>query len=292
MPRGAQPSAGNLPGSQTAITTLADTAAQLGYARLEIGWEATGLLWLPFHQQLVQSGRLQALDVQPICFNPKLVANFKDSLVLRHPKNDDRDAGDIASRVRLGELPVSYVPSDFWQGLRRLTRYRYHLARDLTREELRFQAKAFLKCSDWQRVKPFANLYGATSLALLTEFTVAELQAMSPLELAAVIAHRGRGRFDDPAATARAVHEVLRTSYPIDPAFDALLTATLALSAEHLRMLQRLIKRLDQQIARAIAPFPNPLITVRGLGPVMTAGLLAEIVDTHAVQCSRHALPG
>ena len=282
----------NLPGSQAAIMTLADTATQLGYTRLEVGWEATGLLWLPFHQQLTQSARLQTFTLQPICFNPKLVANFKDGLVLRHPKNDERDAWDIASRVRIGELPVSYVPTDFWQGLRRLTRYRYHLARDLVREELRCQANAFLKCSEWQRVKPFSNLYGATSLALLAEFTVAELKAMSLLELAELIAHRGRGRFDDPTATARVVQDVLRTSYPVDPALDALLTATLALSAEHLRMIQHLIKRLDQQIARAITPFPNPLITVKGLGPVITAGILAEIVDTHAVQCSRHALPG
>ena len=161
----------------------------------------------------------------------------------------------------------------------------------VVREELRFQATAFLKCSDWQRVKPFANLFGATSLALLTEFTVAELKAMSPLELADLIARRGRNRFDDPTATARAVQDVLRTSYPVDPTLDTLLTTTLALSAEHLRMIQRLIKRLDQQVSRAIAPFPNPLITVKGLGPVITAGILAEIVDTHAVQCSRHALP-
>jgi len=149
----------------------------------------------------------------------------------------------------------------------------------VVREELRFQATAFLKCSDWQRVKPFANLFGATSLALLTEFTVAELKAMSPLELADLIARRGRNRFDDPTATARAVQDVLRTSYPVDPTLDTLLTTTLALSAEHLRMIQRLIKRLDQQVSRAIAPFPNPLITVKGLGPVITAGILAEIVD-------------
>ena len=269
----------NLPGSQAVMTTLANTATQLGYTRLEVGWEATGLLWLPFHQQLTHSVNLQPFQLQPICFNPKLVANFKDGLVLRHPKNDDRDAWDIASRLRIGELPVSYVPSDFWQGVRRLTRYRYHLTRDLTREELRFQANAFLKCSDWQRVKPFANLFGATSLALLTELAVAELKAMTLPELADRIAHRGRGRFDDPAATARAVQDALRTSYPVDPQLDALLTATLALSAEHLRTMHRLIKRLDQQIARAIAPFPNPLLTVKGLGPVITAGLLAEIVD-------------
>lgn len=269
----------NLPGSQAVITTLTDTAQRLGYAHLEMGWEATGLLWLPFHQQLVHSPALQSLAPKLICFNPKLVANFKDGLVLRHPKNDERDAWDVAARVRIGELPVSYVPNDFWQGVRRLTRYRYHLARDLQREQLRFQANAFLKCSDWQRVKPFADLFGATSLALLSEFTAADLKAMSPVELVDLITRRGHNSFADPAATARAVREALSSSYPIDPQLDALLTTTLAVSAEHLRMLRRLIQRLDQQIAHAIALVPNPLLTVKGLGPVITAGLLAEIVD-------------
>jgi hypothetical protein len=35
------------------------------------------------------------------------VAKFKDGLVLRSPKNDDRDAFDVAARIRFGELPVT-----------------------------------------------------------------------------------------------------------------------------------------------------------------------------------------
>jgi len=58
-----------------------------------------------------------------------------------------------------------------------------------------------------------------------------------------------------------------------------MLTFTLATGWEHIRCLKRLMKRLDQRIARCIDPVPNPLITVSGLGPVITAGLLAEIVD-------------
>jgi transposase len=269
----------NLPGCQTALTTLARAATQHGYTRLQIGWEATGLLWLPFHQQLRGHPVLQGFDVQPACFNPKLVANFKDGLVLRHPKNDERDAWDVAARLRLGELPVSYVPSAFWQGLRRLTRYRYHLVQELVREEHRFKALAFLKCSDWQRVKPFADLFGATSLALLTEFTRADLEALPHAALVELISRRGRAHFDDPHATARAVRDALHTSYPLDPPCDELLTTTLAISAEHLHLLHRLIRRLDQHIARALAPLPNPLLSVKGLGPVITAGVLAEIVD-------------
>jgi transposase len=60
---------------------------------------------------------------------------------------------------------------------------------------------------------------------------------------------------------------------------DEMVTATLATGWEHIRVIKRSMKRLDQHIARCIEPVPNPIITVKGLGPVITAGLLAEIVD-------------
>ena len=269
----------NLPGAQSATSRLADVATRLGYTRIEIGYEATGMLWIPFHRFLSTCQLLASFDLQQVCFNPKLVADFKDALVLRGPKSDDRDAFDVAARVQVGHWPVSYVPDDFWQGLRRLTRYRFKLSRTLSKEKMRFQSFAFLKCSDWKRVKTFSDFFGATSAALLTEFTTAELREMTHDQLAGLIARRGRGRFYDPDATARAVQQALRSSYPIDPQMDEMITATLATGWEHIRTIKRLMKRLDQHIARCIEPVPNPIITVKGLGPVITAGLLAEIVD-------------
>ena len=269
----------NLPGAQLAASTIAQTATDLGYARIEIGWESTGMLWIPFHRYLSTEPLLQPFELGLVCFNPKLVAKFKDGLVLRSPKNDDRDAFDIAARLRFGELPVSYVPSDFWQGLRRLTRYRYRLSKALSQEKNRFQSYAFLKCSDWNRVQAFSDFLGATSVALLTEFTVAEVQDMTHDQLVDLISHRGRGRFDDPTATARAVRQALRTSYPIDPQMDEMVTAALAASWDHIHYLNRSMKRLDHLIARYIDLVPNPLITIKGLGAVITAGILAEIID-------------
>jgi transposase len=269
----------NLPGAQSAVATIARVATQLGYTRIQIGWEATGMLWIPFHRTLTSSPLLRPFELELVCFNPKLVANFKNGIVLRRPKNDTRDAHDVAARLRFGELPMSYVPDDFWQGLRRLTRYRFRLSRNLSREKMRFQSFAFLKCSDWKRVKPFADLFGATSIALLTEFTAAELRSLPHHQLVDLIAHRGHGRFRDPAATARAVRQALRTSYPIDPQMDEMVTISLATSHEHIRSIKRLMRRLDEQIGRRIDPVPNPIITVKGLGPVITAGILAEIAD-------------
>jgi transposase len=206
----------NLPGAQEAVATITQLATGLGYTRIEIGWESTGMLWLPFYRHLSHSTLLQSFDLQLVCFNPQLIRNFKDGLVLRKPKNDPQDAATVAARVRFGGLPISYVPGDFWQGLRRLTRYRYQLSRNIANEKKRFQAYAFLKGSDWKRVKPFSDVLGATSATLLTEFTTAELREMTHDQLVDLIRRRGRGRFDDPYATARAVRATLCSSYPIE----------------------------------------------------------------------------
>jgi transposase len=203
----------NLPGAQAAATAIAEIATDLGYARTEIGWEATGMLWIPFHRYLSCCPQLQPFERELVCLNPQLVTKFQDGLVLRRPKNDKLSASAIAARLRFGELPLSYVPGDFWQGLRRLTRYRFHLSRNLSREKMRFQSYAFLKCSDWKRVKGFSDVFGATSVALLTEFTVAEITEMTHDQLVDLVSRRGRGRFEDPTSTARKVHEALRSSY-------------------------------------------------------------------------------
>ena len=237
------------------------------------------MLWMSFHRYLSTCPQLCPFEPQLVCFNPQLVTKFKEGLVLRRPKNDPRDASAVAARLRFGELPLSYVPGDFWQGLRRLTRYRFHLSRNLSREKMRFQAYAFLKCSDWKRVKGFSDVFGATSVALLTEFTAAELSEMTHDQLVDLIRRRGRGHFTDPTATARKVRQALRSSYPIDPQMDEMVTAALATIWDHIRFINRLMKRLDKHIARIVDPVPNPIITVKGLGSVITAGLLAEIVD-------------
>jgi hypothetical protein len=265
----------NLPGAEKAAATLAAAASSGGYAQLQIDWEATRMLWIPFHRFLITCPHLHPFALCFICFNPQLVGNFKNGLVLRKPKNDERDALDVATRLCFGELPLSYPPTGFWQSLRRLTRYRYRLACNLGREKMRFQSYSYLRCSDWKRVKPLADALGATSAALLTEFTAGELRAMTREQLVDVISHRGR-RFHDPDATARAVQQTWRSSYPIDPQMDEMVSATLATAWEHIRFTTRLMKRTDKHIARHIHPIPNSLITFKGLGNVVAAGRLRQ----------------
>ena len=53
----------NLPGAQSAAATVAEVATRLGYTRVEIGWEATGMLWIPFHRFLSTSPSLQPFQL-------------------------------------------------------------------------------------------------------------------------------------------------------------------------------------------------------------------------------------
>jgi hypothetical protein len=40
------------------------------------------MLWIPFHRHLSTNPCLEPFEVDLVCFNPKLVASFKDALVL------------------------------------------------------------------------------------------------------------------------------------------------------------------------------------------------------------------
>ena len=68
----------NLPGAQAAARAIAAIAESLDYDRIEIGWEATGLLWIPFYRYPRDCAQLQPFEPKLVCFNPQLVSKFKD----------------------------------------------------------------------------------------------------------------------------------------------------------------------------------------------------------------------
>ena len=269
----------NRPGADQAIAHLVQVLTQHGYTHLEFGLEATGLFWLPFYRYLQASPALTPFQPTWVCFNPKLVAKFKEGVTLSEIKDDEHDALAVAERLRFGHLPVTYVPSSEWLALLMLTRYRYRLARQIGQEKLRALTRVFLKASEWQRGQPFCEVWGATSATLLTEFTVAEIAALSLPQLTELIQEYGRKHFDDPQATARHVQRTLHNSFPVTADLDAALTVVLRVAWTHIRDLEKLMRQLDREIAHRMERIANPLLSVQGLGPVITAGLIAEIAD-------------
>ena len=271
------------PGAEDLALRLAELAQRHQVQQLLIGMEATNLYWFHLASFLKNTEILASVDHQVYTLNPKLVAGFKRS----YPdlgKTDHLDAFFIAERLRLGRLPAPFQVDLLYAPLQRLTRFRSHLASTLAREKNYFLSFLFLKFSSFSHSQPFGDPFGATSSAVLEEFTTEEL-AQTPLQdLARFLDQHGRGRFPDPELVASTLKRAARDSYRLDTVLDEPITLILATTMATIRALQRQLSELDKTIARELAALPpdrRTIATVPGLGPVWTAGLLAEIGDIH-----------
>lgn len=269
------------PGAEALSTRLAELAQQHGIDTFRIGMEATGLYWFPLARALTAAPPLVPYQPQVYALNPKLVHDFR-----RHygalPKTDRADAFLIAERIRFGrQLPPPFFVDLRYAPLQRLTRYRVHLTQTLAREKGYFVTMLFLRFSAFCQTEPFADLFGTTSCALLEEFTTEELAQTTVEELATYLTDKGRGHFKDSTALAKTLQRAAKDSYRLDKVLADPLTVVLGSTMATIRTLQHQLKEIDATIARELAPIAQTLSSVPGLGPVWTAGLIAEIGDIH-----------
>lgn len=95
------------------------------------------------------------------------------------------DAFVVADRLRMGhDLLAPFQADDTYLPLRCLTRYRYHVVHNLVREKACFLSVLYLKASEYTRQgkKPFSNIFGAASRAVIREFASIEEIAAIPFD--------------------------------------------------------------------------------------------------------------
>jgi len=129
--------ANNRPGTQTLIGRLVEALQQGQFDSLRVALEATNWYWFPLYQALSQDPALAPWPQTFYPFNPRVTARYKDSFSDKD-KSDDSDAYIVADRLRTynrQELPAPFAPDLRYLSLRFLTRYRYHLVKDLVREK-------------------------------------------------------------------------------------------------------------------------------------------------------------
>ncbi len=269
--------------SQPGADSLSNTVAQLCHsqqvAELRIGLEATGLLWWHLACALTTAPPLRPFHPQIYVLNPHLVETFRRNYGAL-PKTDRADAFLIAERIRFGrQLPAPFQVDVRYAPLQRLTRFRFHLAHNLAREKSYFLSFLFLTFPSFGQVQPFGDPFGATASALLTELTTEELAQQSLAELAAYLQTQGHGHFADPAALAETLQRAARDAYRLDKVLAEPLRIVLSTTMANIRALASQLKTLDHTIAAELAAIPQTLDSVPGLGPVWTAGLIAELGD-------------
>jgi transposase len=254
----------NRPGATELIERVAAVAS--GYERVLLGLAATGIYWWHLAKALARAPELAPYHVRLVVFNPRLIQGFRDASTAMDQTDPD-DAFLIAERLRFGWLPQSPPPDPRSLPLQRLTRYRFHLVRTLVRAKADALTLLFLAASEYARLEPFADLFEATSLAILTEFKTLDELAMLPLEdLVAFIDEQGRRRFADRSEPARLLRQVAADSFRLDDAAVEPVHFALTHALAHIRFIGQQRKPRDRRIARELERFPNTLLSVPGAG--------------------------
>lgn len=250
-----------------------------------IGLEATSIYGDSLVYALREDGRLGQFGRKIHVLNPKQVQKFKEAYS-DLPKNDFVDAFVIADHLRFGRIAREVYMDDYrYKALQTLTRARFYAIQNLTREKQRFANYLFLKCSGLAQEKVLPQNTSATTIALMEQFeTVDKLSYADLEELTEFITKSGRGRFADPAATAKAVKAAARGSYRLPKTVNDSVNQAMSVSITGMRAMEGQIKTLDKAIEQQFEIIPNTLTSIPGIGKVYSAGIIAEIGDIHRFQ--------
>ncbi len=156
--------ANNLPGTMEMVKHLNSLIETGDFESLTIGMEATALYWFPLFHTLCSTQF--DTDTQVLSLNPKVISKFREA----YPdmdKSDPKDSFVIADRLRFGRLPESQITNPDLLALQRITRFRYHLSQMSSQLKNYTSSFIFLTFSEWNRIEPFSDLFGATSKKLL-----------------------------------------------------------------------------------------------------------------------------
>ncbi len=270
----------NLGGAQTVSQRIQSALAGKSLTDVTIGIEATSVYGDSLMCFLREDGALGCFDRKLFILNPKQVNKFK-AMYSDLPKNDPVDAFVIADSLRFGRIGSPVYMDDYrYKALQNLTRARFHAVQNLTREKQRFMNYLFMKCSGLAQEKIFSDNYGAAALAVFEEFeTPDDIVDMDVEQLAAFIAEKGKNRSPRPDEIAKEVQAAARGSYRLPKTVNDSVNQVLSISISSMRAIQGQIKALDKEIERQFANIPNTLISIRGIGPVYSAGIIAEVGD-------------
>ena len=245
-----------------------------------IGMEATSVYGDNLVYFLREDATLVPFNRKIFVLNPKQVNKFKEAYN-DLPKNDSVDSFVIADCLRFGRINKEVYIGDYhYKALQNLTRARYFAVCNLVKEKQRFMNVLFKKYSTMTQEKVFSDTFSTTALAVYDEFESAEALANMDLhELTAFIMEKGKNRFPDPDSVAKAIQKAARSSYRLPKTVNDSVNQVLSISITSIKALESQIKEFDKAIAAQMELLPDVLTSIPGIGPVYSAGIMAEIGD-------------
>ena len=258
--------------------------------------EATNVYHIHVSSLLACDPRLLAYGCKVYAENAKSIQKYKETFLDRE-KTDPEDAYLCADYARIGKCKDSHPVIGYQKiALQRLTRQRKHIAEQLGKEKQYLSSNLFLKFSALKvnpEDNPFSNTFGKTSSVMLTDFLSNEEIVEADLgDLVVKIAEVSKYRISDPKETAKLLKKVVRDSYRLDKTASDSISLAMASSFRLIETYQNELKRLDKEILRLIEGYDNKyytiLTSIKGIGPVYAAGIIAEIDDIHYFRNDDH----
>lgn len=245
-----------------------------------IGLESTSVYGDNLVYFLREDATLSSFNKKIHVLNPRQVKKFHDAYN-DLPKNDYVDSFVIADCLRFGRINKEVYMGDYhYKALQNLTRARYFAVCNLIKEKQRFMNVLFKKYSTMTQEKVFSNTFSTTALAVYEEFDSAEALANMDLhELTYFIIEKGKNRFPNPDSVAKAIQKAAKSSYRLPKTVNDSVNQVLSISITSIKALESQIKEFDKAIKAQMELLPNVLISIPGIGPVLSAGIMAEIGD-------------
>ncbi|HLU21019.1 MAG TPA: IS110 family transposase [Bacillaceae bacterium] len=266
----------DLPGATQLRDKILNIAKNHKVTTLRIGLESTSVYSFHPSMFLHNDKSVQALGGQVLVMNPKQIANFKKSYN-DMDKTDEIDAFVIADYLRFGRLPMSVVKEEQYVALQQLTRARYQIIRQTAQEKQRFLQYLSYKCNTFTE-EVESNIFGKAMLDLFLEnYSLEELSNIPLEDLADYLQNKGKNRFPKPEYVAKSIQKAVRSSYRLDKVVEDSIDTILGTSITLIRTFEKQIKELDKSIERIMKGLPQTLQSIPGIGPVLAAGIQAEI---------------
>lgn len=276
----------NPEGNEMVINKIKDIEDKFFFEKVIIVMESTGMY--SFHpacyfssNEYLNNYHTEVYQINACDFD-KYKKSFHDL-----EKEDGIDAYVLADFARVGRTKGLYpFKGSQYIALQRLTRQRYHICKELIREKTYILTNLYLSFSGLMSLSknemPFSDLFGATSSAFLEEFESPDQIAESSVEeLINFISEKSKNHSSDLDGKVTALNKAIRASYRLDQTAYEPINVAIACSLNTIKFYQQQLKNIDKAILTTALGLDsntyNILLSIRGIGKVYAAGIMAEI---------------
>jgi len=243
---------------------------------VKIALEATGPYWLALYDFLTNAG------FKVTVLNPLQVNAFRGT-GLRKTKCDSKDAYWIAEFLRIGYGKPMSVPEPTVQTLRELSRYRFALVDEICDHKRRVLGMLVRVFPEYEEL--FSDIFLVSSMKLLeTAATPEDILALDTNELVELLSKASRGRFGQEKA--HLIREAAAQTIGVGWLADAARIEIVSM-LQIIGFLELQVKRLEAELARLMEEQCEFLTTVTGVGPVLGAAIVGEVLDINRFETGK-----